>query len=230
MSWEIIQNTSFLKEIFKPERLTALATVIYMLFTGWLIFESRKARKLQESPQLDVFIKRSEEWGSKLDLIIKNNGFWWAYDIKLASDKDFNLFDREDKYTLRNLGYFKNWISFLPANGERENFFTYMTTNYEEKIKWKIEIKATYKDKYWNKKKNKFLIDLSEFEDTMLPQEPPIYKLSKNIEKIQKDFHSIITWFNQLKVLTQTKKEKKVEDLERLEQNKKDLELIKNSK
>lgn len=229
MTWEILQITSYFSKIFSPERLTALATVIYMLFTGWLILESRKARKLQESPQLDIFVKRSEEWWSKLDLIIKNSGFWCAYDIKLESNKDFNLFDREDKYTLRNLGYFKNWISFLPANGKRENFFTYMTTNYEEKIKRKIEIKATYKDKYWNKQKNKFLIDLSEFEDTMLPQEPPIYKISKNIEKIQKDFHSIITWFNQLKVLTQTKKEKKVEDLERLEQDKKDLETMKNT-
>jgi len=209
------------------ENIIAGSTLIYMIFTGWLIVESKKARKLQESPQLDIFVKRSEEWWSKLDLIIKNNGFWWAYDIKLESDKDFNLVDREDKYTLKNLGYFKNGISFLPPNGERENFFTYMTTNFKEKIKRKFKIKTSYKDKYWTKKNHSFLIDLSEFEDTFLPQEPPIYKISKNIEKIQKDFHSIISWFNQLKVLTQTKKEKKEEDQKRYEQSKKDLETIK---
>lgn len=213
-----------------PERLTTITTFIYMLFTGWLIRETRKWRKLQESPQLDIFVKRSEEWWSELDLIIKNNWYGWAYDIRLESDKNFNLFDNEDKYTLQNLWYFKNGISFLPPKGERESFFTYMTTKYEEKIKRRIGIKAFYKDKYWIKKKDVFVIDLSEFEDTLHPQQPPIYKISENIEKFQKDFNHISTWFYKLHIITQTKEEKKIEDKKHYEECRKNIELLEDKK
>jgi len=226
MTGEITQIVNRLS----PEWVTAIATAIYMFFTWRLIIESRKGRKLQESPQLDVFVERAKEWWSNLNLIIKNNGLWSAYNIKLQTDKDFNLFDRNDQYTLKNLGFFKNWIAFLPPSGSRENFFINITNDYEEKIKRKININTSYNDKYWHTTKNIFVIDLSEFEDTMLPQELPIYKISKNIEKIQKDFHSVISGFRQLKVLTQSKEEKQQEKLKEMEESKNILEAMKNLK
>lgn len=52
---------------------SALSTCIYTWFTLRLVSESKKMRKLQESPQLDIFVERSESWASKLNLIIRNN-------------------------------------------------------------------------------------------------------------------------------------------------------------
>lgn len=195
------------------ERITAIATMIYMLFTGRLIRETRQARIQRDSPQLDIFIERSKEWGSKLNLIIKNNWYAWAYNIKLSADKNVNLSDNENNwYTLQNLWYFKNGISFLPPNWERKTFFTFISTNYKEKIKRIITIFAEYKDSNNKIRRKTFLINLSEFENTTVPQTPPIYNISRDIEKIQKDIHSIILWSKQIKVLTQTKKEKIIED------------------
>lgn len=57
-------------------------------------------RKTQEAPQIDVFIERAEDWASKLNLIIRNNGFSGAYNIKLSIDKDINILDKDDKYSI----------------------------------------------------------------------------------------------------------------------------------
>jgi hypothetical protein len=39
--------------------------------------------------------------------------------------------------------------------------------------------------------KDNFLLDLSVFENTFLPQEKPIYKIKNSIEKIEKSLHNI---------------------------------------
>lgn len=57
-------------------------------------------RKIQEAPQIDVFVERSEDWASKLNLIIRNNGFSGAYDIHLTIDNDINILDKDDKYSI----------------------------------------------------------------------------------------------------------------------------------
>lgn len=186
--------------------ITALATVIYMIFTGWLIWETRKTRKLQEKPHIEIFVKRANSWWSMLDLVIKNIWYSGAYNIELDTDKDLNLLDN-DIYRLKNLWFFKNWISFLPVNWEIINTFTILSTNYSEKIKWKIHISCFYKDKFWETIKDVFLIDLSMFEDTFVPQEEPIYKIERSIWKIEKSLDKISRWFPKLNVVTQTKKE-----------------------
>ncbi|MCH8518292.1 hypothetical protein LAT59_00805 [Candidatus Gracilibacteria bacterium] len=201
----------FLKELNQnySNIITALATVIYMGFTGWLILETRKTRIMQEKPHIEIFVKRNEGWGSMLDLVIKNIGYSGAYNLKFEIDKNFNLLDNDEKdiYKLDNLGFFKNGIKFLPANGEISNLFTILSTNYAEKIKWKINISCCYNDKYGKKVKDSFLIDLSMFEDTFLPQEKPIYKIEKHLSKIEKNFHKLSTGFNIMRIITQTKKE-----------------------
>lgn len=202
---------SFLKELNQnySNVITAWATVIYMWFTGWLIWETRQARIMQEKPHVEIFVKRNEWWWSMLDLVIKNIGYSWAYNLEFEIDKNFNLLDNDEKdiYKLDNLWFFKNWIKFLPVNWEISNLFTILSTNYEEKIKWKINISCCYNDKYWKKIKECFLIDLSMFEDTFLPQEKPIYKIEKHLEKIEKNFQKLSTGFNKLRIITQTKKE-----------------------
>jgi nicotinamide riboside transporter PnuC len=56
--------TDLLKELnqYYSNIITALATVIYMIFTGWLIWETRKTRKLQEKPHIEIFVKRANSW------------------------------------------------------------------------------------------------------------------------------------------------------------------------
>ncbi|NUJ97638.1 hypothetical protein HGA92_02495 [Candidatus Gracilibacteria bacterium] len=201
--------------------ITAGATVIYMIFTGWLILETRKTRKMQEKPYIEVFLRREKSRGNMLELVIKNIGYSGAHSIKLSSDKDFNLLDNNDRYTLKNLGFFKNGISFLPVNGEIVNTFTILSTNYEEKIKWKINILCEYTDKYGDLIKDSFLLDLSSFEDTFLPQDEPIYKIEKHLKSIEKSLNKISTGFLNASLITQNKKDYIAEQKEKFEEYKK---------
>ncbi|MEF2175853.1 MAG: hypothetical protein V3575_05250 [Candidatus Absconditabacteria bacterium] len=195
--------------------ITAIATVIYMLFTGLLIYETRKSRIMIEKPHIEIYVKRNESWGSMIDLVIKNNGYSGAYNLNFEIDKNFNLLDENEEniYNLDNLGFFKNGIKFLPVNGEISNLFTILSTNYKEKIKRKINIKCTYNDKYGKKISNSFLIDLSMFEDTFVPQEKPIYKIEKHIEKIGVLLNRLTNGTRNINVVIKSKKEGKSEQI-----------------
>ena len=203
--------------------ISTISTVIYMIFTLWLILETRKTRLMQEKPHLEVFVEPSKKWGQQLEIVIKNIWYSWAYNISLDTDcEDFDLLDSNSNFTLKKLWFFKNWISFLPVNWEKRSIFTTLVKNYDEKINWKININSVYYDKYWKKIKSSFLIDLSEFENSFVIWEDPIYKIEKNIEKLTEIIWKIWRWSYKPRIITQTKKQYQCElrDLHRDLKNK----------
>lgn len=62
------------------------------------------------------------------------------------------------------------------------------------------------------------MIDLSEFENTILPTEPPLWQISKSLKSIEKDINHISTGWSEIHTITQTKKEKREEDEENYRQ------------
>lgn len=95
-----------------------------------------------------------------------------------------------------------------------------MTENYEEKIKKKIKISATYETVYGESISSDFIIDLSEFENTLLATEPPPWQIAKSLKNIEKDIDHIASGWSKIQVITQTKKEKREEDEEHYRQHK----------
>ncbi len=175
-------------------------------------------RKLQEMPQVDIFIQPAEDWWNKIQLIIRNNGNSGARNIRLSIDEDINMFGKDSDRTVWNTGYFKNGNSFLAPQTQRETLFTYMTENYQEKIKRKIKISATYETFQGETITSDFNIDLSEFENTLLASEPPAWQIAKSLKKIEWDIAHIASGWSKIHVITQTKKEKREEDEEHYHQ------------
>ncbi len=169
---------------------------------------------------MEVFLKRADDWWNMLELVIKNVWFSGAYDIKLSTNKDFDLLDNE-KFPLSKLWYFKNGISFLPVNAERTNSAIIMSQWYEEKIRWKIEINVEYKDSENKSYKNTFLLDLSEFENSFLPKEDPKFQIEKHLKKISEDIHKIQNGSWKLRIISQDVKEFRDEQSKSLEEYKK---------
>lgn len=176
-------------------------------------------RKLQEVPQVDIFIQPAEDWWNKIHLIIRNNGNSGARNIRLSIDEDIGMLGKDSDRTVWKTGYFKNGISFLAPKTQRETLFTYMTENYAEKIKRKITISATYETEYGNTISSNFIIDLSEFENTLLATEPPAWQIAKSLNKIEWDIAHIASGWSKIQVITQTKKEKREEDEEHYRQH-----------
>ena len=203
--------------------ITAGATAIYMLFTGWLIWETRKARESQERPQVDIYIQRARDWGNKIEFFIENNGFTGAHEIKLFCSQEFQCFSsngNQKHNKIQNWGPFVNGIPFLPPRGKRNYTLTFMTDDFENKIKTELIIKAEYKDNKGKKYSLEFPIRFSEFENTLLPIEDPSFKIAKHLESIQKNIEKITSGWSKLRVIHQSKEQHQ----EELKQHREELE------
>ena len=92
---------------------------------------------------------------------------------------------------LSQLGFIKNGLKYLAPNQKLQSFLTNMLENFEEKIKIKFEIEINYENCVGKTYKDSYLIDFSQLKGLETIGEPPIYKISKHIESIKDDFHTI---------------------------------------
>lgn len=87
-----------------------------------------------------------------------------------------------------------------------------------------LNIKIIYQNSLGKNYESTYLIDFSHLIGLSQLGELPIYKISKNIEAIQKDFHNLSTG-SKIKVVMYTKTEEENEKKLKLEQAKKQVEL-----
>ena len=82
-----------------------------------------------------------------------------------------------------------------------------MIENFEEKTKKPFEIKVTYQNSMGKKYEDVYVIDFSQLIGLSQLGEPSLYKIAKNIEKIQEDLHHLSTGFHRMKVIRYTKED-----------------------
>lgn len=164
-------------------------TFLYVIFTLWLVSEKRKVREAQTKPNISVIIQSRDELNFNfIDRVIQNIGLGPAYNInfKIKSDVQYNEVEM-----LSKLGFIKNGLKYLAPNQKLQSFLTNMLENFEEKIKIKFEIEINYENCVGKTYKDSYLIDFSQLKGLETIGEPPIYKISKRIESIKDDLHTI---------------------------------------
>jgi hypothetical protein len=196
------ENSGAFAVIFSA--LVAIATIVYAILTWRLVSETRKMRESQTEPKLSVTIQPREEWINLIDMVIKNIGLGPAYNIKFKVKPDFEY--KKGKF-LSDLGFMKNGLRYLAPNQKIQFFLTSMIDNFEEKVKNSFEIKIIYQNSIAKKYEDVYVIDFSHLIGLSQLGEPPLYKLAKNIEKIQKDIHHLSTGFHKMKVIRYTKED-----------------------
>jgi len=195
------QNSGAITVIFTA--FVAIATVVYAILTWKLVSETRMMREVQTEPKISAIIQPKDYWLNFIDLIIQNIGLGPAYNIKFEISPDFE--DRNLK--LSEIGFIKHGLRYLAPNQKIQFFLTSLTENYEEKVKNPFEIRIIYENSIHKSYSNIYSIDFSQFTGTSQLGEPPLYKISKNIEDIQKNIGYLSTGRNKLQVITYTKKE-----------------------
>lgn len=195
------QNSGAITVIFTA--FVAIATVVYAILTWKLVSETRMMREVQTEPKISAIIQPKDYWLNFIDLIIQNIGLGPAYNIKFEISPDFE--DRNLK--LSEIGFIKHGLRYLAPNQKIQFFLTSLTENYEEKVKNPFEIRIIYENSIHKPYSNIYSIDFSQFTGTSQLGEPPLYKISKNIEDIQKNIGYLSTGRNKLQVITYTKKE-----------------------
>ena len=181
----------------------AIATVVYAILTWKLVSETRKMRVSQFMPHISIIFEPREEWINFIDLKIKNNGLGSAHNIKFKLLSNLNYKDGE---RLSEMNLMKNGLKYLAPNQEIKFFYTSLAENYDSK-KEPIKIKVFYKDILGKIHKELFIMDFTELMGRTQLGEPPIYKIAKNIEHIQKDINHLSTGFHKLKTIIYTKKD-----------------------
>jgi len=184
--------------------IVAISTFVYAILTWKLVGETRSLRKVQTDPQVSVFIQHREEFINIIDMVIKNIGLGPAYDITFELDND--IMDLGKK-PISELNYFKSGINYIAPGQTIKFVLTSMLDDFEKKKNICIKINVRYKDKNNNLYQETFSIDFSEYLGILQLSEPPMYKIAKNIEKLQADFHRISTGFSKLKTIVYTQKE-----------------------
>lgn len=183
--------------------IVASATVVYAILTCKLVTETKKMREVQTEPKFSVIFQPREEWINFIDLVIKNIGLGPAYNIKFKINPDFEY---RKGHFLSKLNFMKG-IKYLAPNQKMQFFLTSLVENFEDKIKTPFKIKVTYNNKTGKTYTETFTIDFFELVGLGQLGEPPLYKISKNIEKIQQEIHHLSTGFHRLKTIVYTKKD-----------------------
>ena len=210
------ENSGAFAVIFSA--VVAIATVVYAILTWRLVSETRKMREAQTEPKVSVTIQPREEWIKLIDMVIQNIGLGPAYNIKFEINPDFEYM--KGKF-LSELGFMKNGLKYLAPNQKLQFFLTSMIENFEEKTKKSFEIRVTYQNSIGKTYKDVYTIDFSQLIGlSQLGEEPPLYKIAKNVEEIKKDIHHLSTGFHKIKVIRYTKEDVEEETKQLLERSK----------
>ncbi len=210
------QNSGAFAVIFSA--VVAIATVVYAILTWRLTSETRKMREAQTEPRVSATIQPREEWINFIDMVIQNIGLGPAYNIKLEANPDFEYAKGE---FLSELGFMKNGLRYLAPNQKLQFFLTSMIEDFDKKVKTPFTIKVSYKNKFGKKYSEDLVIDFSELIGLGQLGEPPLHKIAKNMEDIEKDLHHLSTGFHRMKVIRYTKEDIEKETKQLLERTNK---------
>lgn len=210
----INQNSGVLLIVFSL--IVTLSTVCYVFLTKSLVSETKKMRKVQTEPNIFINIKSKEEYPGIVDLIVQNIGLGTAYNLTFDVNPDFQ-YDKECKFS--DIELIKKGLNYLAPNGKFTHFLTSVIGRFEELREIAVEVSVKYENCLGESHQQKFLLDFSELFYTRRLGTPSFKKIADNLEKIQKDIHTIMfSSYPRIKVIAYTKKDMEENYLKVLEE------------
>jgi hypothetical protein len=140
--------------------LVAISTVIYSLLTWKLVTETRKIRKFQITPDINIYFERAEADASFVYIVFKNSGLGHAKNVKFEILKDFEFYDNEN-FQLNKKGIIKDGVDNFYSNQFYKFFFTDLSQKNAEKRNANLIIQITYYSIDNSKIVKKFNLSLS---------------------------------------------------------------------
>jgi hypothetical protein len=182
----------------------AVSTGIYAYLTWRMVNETKRMREIQSEPNISIYFKSKEEYIGLIDLVIKNIGLGPAFNIDFKVNPDFKYTDNKN---ISELNLFKNGLNHLAPNQEIIFFLNSLPIILEQKLPLSFDITVNYENVMKKKFQNTYNIDLLEIMGLRRAGEPPLKKISDQLEKINNEIKKMFNFFPQLKVITYSKKE-----------------------
>jgi hypothetical protein len=192
-------NAGALNALFTA--VVALATVVYAVLTSRLVRETRHLRQVQTEPHVEIYCRMRDEWMSLIDIVIKNIGLGPAYELRFEVSATAD--SEGTKALLNQLKEFKfitSGITFLAPGQEVSSFWTNMTEQFDKKIDARLVFRSSCRSATGQNYDRAHTIDLSELKGIHRIGEPPLLKIAKLIENLQRDIGHLVSGFKKLKV------------------------------
>ena len=197
------------------------STVAYVLLTWRLVSETRRLREVQTEPKVSVRLGLAERIGhGGLELVIRNEGQGPAQNIGFNFQGDPTYFiGHGQQQPIDQISVIKNGLPYL---GPGQSFRFLLGWLFGEAFDranrepWTFQI--DYENLASKSEKDTYILDFSQFAGLIVGSGAPLVRIEKHLEAIQKDLHHMMTGFNKLHVLTQTKEESRREWEEFLQQ------------
>ena len=183
-------NSGALTVIFTAA--VTLATAVYAVLTWQLVTETRRMRKVQTEPKLEMTLRSVDEAIHIQRLHIRNIGLGPALKVsfnpKVVSGGDAA---RELLEEFTETNFFKTGVSYLGPGEERYSHYTEMHQNHDAKIESVIAFDVSYSSSTGSNYRETLVIDMSERKGSYQLGTPHIYSIAKSLEKIKEDIHLI---------------------------------------
>lgn len=164
--------TNILQIIFSA--VVTLSTVIYSVLTWKLVSETRKIRKFQITPDVNIYFERSEADASFVHIVFKNSGLGHAKNVKFRIIQDFKFYDFSH-LALDQKGIIKNGIDNFYSNQCHRFYFTDLSKNHAEKQVSNLTIEVSYYSIDNAKTIKEFNLSLSDLQGTSVFTPPDNY-------------------------------------------------------
>ena len=224
------QNSGALTVVFTA--IVTLSTIVYAVLTAFLVIETKKMRKVQTEPIIEIVVEPLEQAINIIRLRIKNIGLGPAKNVKFKS----NVLDGGEgaekllsEFT--DVNFFTTGLSYLGPNQQVHSKHIQMTDDFEGKIKSVLQFEIDYKSITGKTYEEKTLIDLSEMKGMSQLGTPNLYSIANSLEKIQKDINQITCGYKKFKtdIYTKADRDKERELIEQGREKRKSKQNEKNS-
>lgn len=201
MNWidEINRNAGFVGLVFSL--VVTIATVVTAWLNARLVSETRKMREAQTEPHVQVTYKVRDEWINLLDVAIRNIGLGPAYEISFELSSESGGGERNCLVdSLEKLNCFSKGLVYLGPDQEFSSFWTNLTEDYASKLETRIHVTCRYRNATGVRYVMPCVLDLSELKGVSRTDEPPLLKISKQLESLAKNVDHFATGFKRLGV------------------------------
>ena len=192
----------------------AASTVVYAVLTWKLVSETRRMREVQTEPRVSVRLELAEGVGhGGIELVIRNEAQGPAQNIQFGFEGDPTYFTENGlEQPIDQIPVIKNGLPYL---GPSEHFRILLGWLFGKSFERASQKPWTFHIEYENQLRKpqscSYTLDFSQFSGLIVGSGPPLVKIEKHLEAIQKNLHHMTTGFNKLHVLTQTKEESRKE-------------------
>lgn len=191
-------NSGALSVIFSA--VVTLATAVYAVLTWQLVSETRRMRKVQTEPKLEITLRSVDEAIHIQRLHVRNIGLGPALQISFSpkvlagGDGGKALLDE-----LTETNFFRTGISYLGPGEERYSHYTQMHENHDAKVASVLAFDVSYRSATNQIYSETLVIDMSERKGSYQLGKPHLYSIAQSLEKLQKDIGHVVSGFKRIR-------------------------------